>query len=55
MFSFLALDFSFIFHVDIIVLIFITGFTCIMLFPVHLIVTAILIERFIFKKLENSE
>lgn len=56
MFSyFLASDFSFIFHVYIIVLVFIIGFICIMLFPLHLISKATLIEWFIFRKWENSE
>lgn len=53
--SFLALDLSFIFHVYVIVLIFIIGLICIMLFPLHLINKATLIEWFIFKKWESSE
>lgn len=56
MFSFsLALNFSFIFHVYIIVLVFIIGFICIMIFPLRLIIKATLIERFISKNLENIE
>lgn len=52
---FLALDLNFIFHVSVIVLIFIIGFICIMLFPLHLINEATLIAWFTFKKWENSE